>query len=69
MATYKNLHNWIIGYNEYTDTFQAVTKDNYFALANGTNNIQILKAKRIEVLIDIIEKTNGDRIKLAKLVK
>jgi hypothetical protein len=64
---YKNLDNWVIHYNVYTDQFEAATRDSYTKLFSGPRE-DLLRSSSIQTLIEIIEKTNGDKKKLKKLV-
>lgn len=66
-----NLYGWIFKYNPYEDVWNATRDDNYFSLANGHNH-KVLSTKgigNIGTLLDIINKTDGDRKKIKKLVK
>ena len=65
---YQNLHNWVFMYNKYTDTWKTTTRDNYHSLTNDSS-YGVLSSKDINTLIDIIEKTNGDSLKIEKLIK
>jgi hypothetical protein len=64
----KNLYNWVINYNPYTETWRAVKRENYNLLFSAVNSPLIIKATTIEVLIDVLRRTDGDVLKLKKLV-
>lgn len=64
----KNLHDWLFHYNIYTNKWEAVKRDNYSELFSGDKG-NVLKSSRIETLIELISKTNGDKAKLNNLVK
>lgn len=60
------IHNWIFNFNEYTQKWSAVTRDNYFDLFNGCKDC--LKSSNINTLIELINKTNGDDNKIKELL-
>lgn len=65
----ENLYGWLITYSPYEDEWKAVTRDNYFSLFSGGENILRVKGiGNIMSLIDIINRTNGDEAKLKQLV-
>lgn len=65
---YNNLHGWVITYNEYTQLFDAVKRENYTSLFSGPRK-DVLSSDDINTLILLIEKTNGNKSKLNKLIK
>jgi len=67
MPRYKNLHGWVIIYNQYTDTFYAAKRENYASLTNGGPGV--LKSKEINTLFELIDRTDGDEKKINKLLK
>lgn len=62
-----NISNWIFHLNPITNNWEATTRDNYNDLFS--NNKEVLKSKDINILIELIEKTNGDPIKINKLLE
>ena len=65
---YDNLHGWYITYNQYTDKFCAAKSENKEELASG-NKGNVICSSSINTLIEIIEKTDGDKEKLNNLIK
>lgn len=63
-----NLHDWIFHYNVYTKKWEGVIRDNYAKLFSDQNSNDILRSSKIETLIEIIEKTNGDEKAISKLI-
>lgn len=63
----KNLHNWVITYNQYTNSWLAASRDNAKELFSGGPNV--LKFKNIDTLIAILSRTGGNKAKIAKLIK
>jgi hypothetical protein len=63
------LHNWCIGYNEYTKKFMAAKREEKELMYNDYNNEKVLKSNSAATLIEIINKTNGDKKKLSKLIR
>lgn len=64
----QHLHDWVFHYNTYTGNWDATTRSNYNALFNGKNS-EVLSSKDIWTLIEIINRTNGDKTKIQKLTK
>lgn len=62
----ENLHGWLFTYNSYTKTWIACLRDDYFKLF--TDSKDLLKSSSIEVLQDLIIKTNGDKDKIDALL-
>ena len=62
-----HLSDWIINYNYITKTWRAVKRDDYRELFNGGNNI--IKSNKLDTLVEILNRTNGDKIKLNSLIK
>jgi hypothetical protein len=63
-----NLHDWIFHYNVYTSKWEAAKRDNYTDLFSSRKE-NILRSSRIETLVEIIRKTNGEKKKINQLVK
>lgn len=64
----KHLHDWIFHYNSYKNRWDATTRDNYPALFSGLNE-GVISSSNFNTLIEIIEKTGGDKEKIKKLIK
>ena len=62
----QHLHDWVFHYNTYTGHWDATTRENYNALFNGKNS-GVLSSKDIWTLIEIINRTNGNKSKIEKL--
>lgn len=56
------IHGWIFTYNQYTKKWYAVRRDDYHALFSELN--KAISSNKIETLIEIIIKTEGNTDKL-----
>lgn len=65
----ENLHGWIFTYNQYENNWMAVKRDDFPLLFSDIKNKNILKSNKIETLIEIINKTNGDISRLGKQLR
>ena len=54
------LHDWIFHYNPYTKNWVAIPRDYYTQYWNGYDGKNVLKAKHLNVLIDLLHKAKGD---------
>lgn len=63
----KNLHGWVITYNQFTDRWLAAQREHYSELFNGGDNV--LKFTTLESLITILSRTGGDKKKIQSLLK
>ncbi len=63
----QHLHDWIFHYNAIKGVWDATTRDNYTALFSDRSH-GILSSKDLWTLVDIINRTNGDEIKITKLI-
>ena len=61
-----HLHDWVFHYNHYTQKWDATTRENQNALFNDNSN-GVLSSKDIWTLIEIINRTNGNKVKIQKL--
>lgn len=68
MSLKAHLHDWVFHYNHYTEHWDATTRENQNALFNNSKH-GVLSSKDIWTLIEIINRTNGDQIKIQKLTK
>ena len=62
-----NLYNWVFNYNPYINKWCACKRDNYNNLFSKSSK-DILKATDINVLIELINKTDGNVDKINKLL-
>lgn len=62
------LHDWVFHYNTYTNKWEGATRDNYHNIFSS-NKEGVIRSSRIETLINLIERTNGDIAKMNKLAK
>lgn len=68
MRSKQNLHDWVFHFNIYTDKWGAATRDNYQSLFSDRKH-GVLESSNINTLVELIERTNGDTLKIEKLVK
>lgn len=66
--TMKKLTNWVFTYNDFTSQWQATTRDNYSLLFNDSTNSKVLRSKDMDSLIALIRKTEGDPVKIKRVV-
>ena len=52
----EQLNQYIFNYNSHSDEWRAVKRDNYLELFSNNDSKNILKSKKIEVLIEYITK-------------
>jgi len=55
-----SLYEWVFRYNNYTNNWCAVQRDNYQDLFSDVDSDNVLKSSSIETLIEIIKRINGD---------
>lgn len=58
----KNLYQWLFHYNHLSEKWNAFKREDYVDVFNGKK--KPLSSSKIDTLIEIIEKTNGDVTKL-----
>lgn len=63
-----NLYNWVFHFNPYTEKWSAAKRENYTHLFSG-NTDKTLSSNHIDTLIKIIRKTDGNDIKIKKMLK
>lgn len=63
MKKYK-LYDWVLHYNPYKEVWQAARREDINLLFSESESKKLIKAARIEVLVEILEKTDGDLSKL-----
>ncbi len=64
----ERLEGWVFTWNSFTETWQAVRREDYNLLFNDYSNNKVLRSKSIETLQELIIKTEGKEEKLNKLV-
>lgn len=64
----EELHNWLFHYNPYKQLWFAFKREDLNKYFNGELP-NILSSKKHSILVEIIEKTNGDEVKIKKLLK
>jgi hypothetical protein len=62
----EHLHKWVFAWNGTSQVWDAVKRENYFDLTNDRS--KVLSASKMDVLILLIEKTDGDKKEIDKLL-
>lgn len=62
-------NDWVFRFNPYTKNWYAATRENYRKLQNDIGNKEVISSSKIETLIDLINRTDGDISKMNKLAK
>lgn len=65
----KNLNDWIFNWNCYTEQWRAVKRDDYKELFNNNNSPLVLRSSRFQTLVDLINRTDGNKEKIESLTK
>ena len=67
----ENLYGWVLAFNPYTELWNAARREDYTLLYTATSkkSDKILRSKDVQTLIELIIKTNGESVKINKLVK
>jgi len=60
--------SYIYSFNPYENVWRACKREHYLELFSNNDSKNVLKSSKIDTLVDIINKTNGDLTKL-KLTK
>lgn len=55
-----HLHNWVFHYNPNTSLWSAIPRDRYLEYWNDYSISGVFRSPRVSVLVEIIQKTNGD---------
>ena len=61
------LGGWVFTYIEATKTWRCAKREHYVELFNGGDNF--LSSDSFDTLCEIIIKTDGDKVKLKKLIR
>ena len=64
-----NLYDWVFRFNPMDQKWYATKRDNYNDLFSNINSEHIIKSGSINTLIEIINKTDGNKTKIKKLLK
>ena len=61
-----HMYEWVINYNPFTDNWQAAHRDYMGALY--TDRTKLIESSSITTLIDILNRTNGNKEEVEKLL-
>lgn len=64
-----NLYGWIFHFNHFANVWSAAKREHYNELFSSRSSSNILSSSRIETLVEIISRTNGESAKIKKLLK
>jgi hypothetical protein len=64
-----NLYGWVFTYNPYEGIWYATDRNDYFLLFSDRASKKVLKSTKIDVLVDLVRKTNGEESEIKKLIK
>lgn len=64
----KNIHNWVFHFNTYTQKWEAVKREHYSDLFSKQSSPHILRSSNVNHLAELIERTDGDKDKIEKLL-
>lgn len=65
----KHLSDWVFHYNSFDGTWGAAKRENQIDLFNNRKSKNVLSSAKINDLIELINKTNGDESKIKRLIK
>lgn len=65
----KTLYGWLFTYNPFTDKWRAAKSEHKEELFSSFKGENVISSSKIETLIELIIKTDGDRDKIEKLLK
>ncbi len=55
---------WVYSYNPFSQEWRACKREHYLELFSNNDSKNVLKSIKIDTLIEIVNKTNGDLSKL-----
>ncbi len=55
---------WLYNYNIYEQCWRACKREHYLELFSNNDSGNVLKSSKIDTLVEIVNKTNGDLTKL-----
>lgn len=61
--------NWVFNKCSVTDSWRAAKKEHYNDICNSFGSSNVIKSRDINVLIELINKTNGNIPEMNKLMK
>lgn len=65
----KNINGWVFTYNEYRGIWMAAKREDYNLLFSDMANPKVLSSRDIVTLQEIIERTDGDPVKVKQLLR
>lgn len=65
----EEFNNWVFRYNPYNSKWHAATRENYRKLHNDPFGKDVINSSKIETLVELINRTDGDISKMNKLAK
>lgn len=60
------LNEWIFHFNPHRKVWEAATRSNYNQIFSGGEDV--LRSSKIETLVEIVNKTDGDKDKIEELL-
>jgi len=63
------LYDWVFHFNPYSDEWSAIPKKLYSEYLNNKKHPEIIRSKKVNTLIEILNKTKGDPEEIEKLVR
>ena len=63
------LINWVFIFNPFTKLWNAVPRDKYLEFWSDHDHADVIKSSKIETLLALLQKTEGDGSKIHKVVK
>lgn len=65
----QEVSNWVFNLCPVTNSWRAVKREHYNDICNSFGSSNVIKSKDINVLIELINKTNGNIPEMNKLMK
>lgn len=62
------LYNWVFHFNNHTGLWAAVHRSNYLEYWSQESHPAVIRSTRIDTLIELIQRTEGDAAKLEQLI-
>lgn len=63
------LYKWVFVYNPYKQMWMTAKREHYQKLFSDINSHDVLASTDIDTLVQLIMKTNGDKVKLQELIE
>ncbi len=67
--TNHNMYDWVFHFNTYTGKWCGAKREHYNDLFNNASSDNIICSKSIHTLHELVNRTNGNKVKINKLVK